>query len=1085
MREPRIADAAARRAIAEDLHRNYLVEAAAGTGKTTSLIGRMVAVIREGRAPIEKISAVTFTVAAAAELTQRFRLALEAARREERDPRRRERLEAALRGRERCFIGTIHAFCARLLRERPIEAGVDPEFVEMEETENVLRRGEAWDRYTARLFSESSDVLPQLAELGVPLEALRSTYERLADNEDVRPADSPIAARPDIEFARAPVLEFLDAVEKELPASIPENGWDDLQRRVRSALQLRRVCDLSSDPAFVTLLECLDHGGKVTQNRWRNAARAKQRGDEHAELRRTVIRPALERWREFLYPIVIAAIEPAVADFRARRLGTAHLNFQDLLILARDLLRTHPDVRRELQERHTPLFVDEFQDTDPIQAEVMLYLTGADAEERDWRRLAPLPGTLFVVGDPKQSIYRFRRADIEIYGAVKRSIAAAGGGVLELTTNFRSSEQLCAWTNEVFSILFPDRETREQAAHVALDAVRPRGGAGSGVFRLDVPDGPATFEAVAGRDAERIASWIGAALDGGLPVERRGADGDPGATPAEPGDFLILTPFRHRLRVYARALESRGIPYEISGGGAFADSEELAALLDFLDALVDPDDPVPLVAALRGPLFGVDDRSLYLFAKANGRFHSLAPLPSGTDERIRRAWEMLRESRDLVRRLPPAAAFARIADRLRWIADAASKELGGTRAGNLLKAATVARRLSNEGRPFAEIVRQLRRLTEQGETEEMTTEPGRPHAVRLMNLHRAKGLEAPIVFLADPTADWREEADCWIDRDAEEPQGYFPVVKSQEKRGGGSERVIVAQPTGWSEMAEVEKRFVAAERLRLLYVAATRAGNTLVVSSQTRDGAPAARGAWKRFLPFLRHPLGDVAAARRAASGLPAAAAAPVAAETLEDFRDRRRARAAAAAAPSLSVTSVTRIAHAAVEETPFASRTGRGMSWGRVIHRLLEGSMRDPALDLRTYAANLLAEEERPEGDAAEAVRLVEAVRASPLWARARRARRTLVEVPFALTVASAELGSTEGPPETLLTGAVDLVFEEDGGWVLVDYKSDTIDGNREALVRFYSKQIEIYRRFWSELTKRPTRAGLFFVQTGEEVWL
>jgi ATP-dependent helicase/nuclease subunit A len=160
-------------------------------------------------------------------------------------------------------------------------------------------------------------------------------------------------------------------------------------------------------------------------------------------------------------------------------------------------------------------------------------------------------------------------------------------------------------------------------------------------------------------------------------------------------------------------------------------------------------------------------------------------------------------------------------------------------------------------------------------------------------------------------------------------------------------------------------------------------------------------------------------------------------------------------------------------------------MSWGSVIHRLLEGLMRDATLDLRAYAANVLTEEERPPQDLEEAVRLVEGVRASPLWNRALAARRRYVEVPFAVTVPSASLGDAPGPQQMLLTGALDLVFEEEDGWRIVDYKSDTIAGNLDALVAFYKPQIAHYRRYWQQLTGRPTTAGLFFVSTGQEVWI
>jgi len=206
---------------------------------------------------------------------------------------------------------------------------------------------------------------------------------------------------------------------------------------------------------------------------------------------------------------------------------------------------------------------------------------------------------------------------------------------------------------------------------------------------------------------------------------------------------------------------------------------------------------------------------------------------------------------------------------------------------------------------------------------------------------------------------------------------------------------------------------------------------------------------------------------------------------SLEAFEERRAARHSAAARPGYSVTRVTSVAHAAGTPLPFSERTGRGMSWGRVLHRLLEALMKDPSLDIRAFAANLLAEEERPAGDLDEAVRVAEGVRASDLWARALSAKRRFVEVPFALTVPSVDLGASDGPPQTLLGGAIDLVFEEEEGWVVVDYKSDTVSENLEELASFYRPQLAHYRRYWEELTGQPTKAGLYFLESGEERWL
>jgi ATP-dependent helicase/nuclease subunit A len=1040
-------DQAARDAIAADLGTTILVEAAAGTGKTESLVQRMVALVRTGAAPVERISAVTFTIKAAAELSQRFQTRLEQAARDA-GPEERPRLEQALARLDAAFIGTIHAFCARLLRERPVEAGVDPGFAEMDQPEDTVARQEAWDRYTERLFSEDSPILARLSALGVKLEDLRQTFEALSENEDVEPALEGQTPPPDFSAARSAVADYLERAAREVPDVPPPDGWTEYQEAVRRALRLSAFVTESEPASFVRVAEVLER----TEDDAKDAGRL--RGQFEA-LVRDVLAPAIRAWREYLHPILIAIVEPAVRDYAAWRRRNGRLNFQDLLLHARGLLRRNPAVRRAFQERFLPILVDEFQDTDPIQAEILLYLTGSDTEGTDWRKLTPRPGSLFVVGDPKQSIYRFRRADIETYGLVRSRIEKSGR-LLALTTNFRATGRLCDWVNTVFRAEFPAEASREQAAYAALEAHREPGG--PPVFRLETRTATSTSEPVVEQDSRRIARAIEAAVGTG---QRR------------PGDFLVLFRKRLHMAAYARELEARGLPYELAGGGAFEDSEELKALLSLLAAISDPDDPVPFVAALRGPLFGIDDQALYRHFAAGGRFSFRAVLPVTADPRIARACELMAEGEAFAAGIPPGAAIARICETLGWVAAAEARELGDSRAGNLLKALAAARTLSAEGLDFPAVVRELTRMTHAGYIEEMSVEPGRRDAVRLLTVHGAKGLEAPVVFLADPRTDRPKAPRSWIDRAGSTARGHWLVIRETDGFGV----IEIARPAEWEAMAEREKRFEEAEKKRLLYVAATRAREMLVVSTW-RQGKGKPKGPWSPFDPYIHDDLPEPAPPVAAQAppplrDLPAEAAA---------FRERRKARSAASSRVSYTVSPVTHVAHTGPR--PAWERTGRGMSWGRVVHRLLEALMRDGRLDVRVYAANLLAEEERSVGDIEEIVRTVEAVRASDLWMRASAAPRRLVEVPFALMVRREELGLADGPAETLLQGAIDLVFEESGTWTLVDYKSDTVGENLDGIVAFYTPQIAIYRRYWERLTGRPTRAGLFFAETGREVW-
>jgi ATP-dependent helicase/nuclease subunit A len=1063
-------DHADRATIVTDLDANLLVEAAAGTGKTTSLVDRMIALIRQGGVPVERLCAVTFTVKAAAQLKEKFQLRLEASLRGVTDRLVGERFAGALAGLDRCFVGTIHAFCARLLRERPVEARVDPEFEELDETEDLLLREEAWERYKQMLFVQARPILPELAKYGIPIELLREAYECLAGNPDVSLAVSSRTAEPRFDRERKKVLEFLERARPDLAEPPTDPKPDELRKKLESALRFVELFDLDRTTELVRLIDRLDNKGKVVASRWKDPARARKLENDFQTLRDDVITPALSRWREFLYPIVVEAVRPAAEEFARLRRERGALDFNDLLLDARNLLRDHAPVRREFQKRFTPILVDEFQDTDPIQAEILLYLTGADHDEKDWRKLEPVPGSLFVVGDPKQSIYRFRRADIETYERVRERIVASGGKVVSLTTNFRSCPEICEWVNGVFDGVFPEAASREQAGNAPLHAERPSAGGISGAYRLETPAAGRRHEDVARADAVRIASWIRSALDSRIEIAREGSRA------AEPRDFLLLFRLKKRMNLYARELEARGIPYEIAGGGAFSESEDLQDFLPVLESVADPDDAVSLVAALRGRFFGVDDDALYRFRRARGRFHLFAPLPADADPRIVRAIGLLRDAHRVSRDLPPGAALAKIAESIGAIASAGSQELGGTRAGNLLKAVAIARSLSAAGEPYEAIVRRLRELAEKSDTEEMSTRPGESHAVRLMTLHRAKGLEAPIVFLADPTGE-RDKPVAWcVEREVDPPRAWLRIIRKE-----GFQDHEIARPEGWPQREEAEEKFVEAEKDRLLYVAATRAADVLVVSV----GTSAAKSPWAKLAAEITRELPSLPS--RPAAAEPTVSKTNAAAE-LGDFRRRRDSRVAAAGRPSYSVSQVTTVSHSASGGTPFRERTGRGMSWGRVLHRLLDAAMKDPSTDLTQTAVNLLSEEDRPASDLDGMLTLARSVIASSLWRRALAAGRRLTEVPFALMTRSADLGVSGGPDETLdetlLQGAIDLAFEEESGWVLVDYKSDTIAGNLQELVDFYSPQIRMYRDYWEKLTGRPTKAGLYFVSTGEEVW-
>jgi len=563
-------------------------------------------------------------------------------------------------------------------------------------------------------------------------------------------------------------------------------------------------------------------------------------------------------------------------------------------------------------------------------------------------------------------------------------------------------------------------------------------------------------------------------------------------------DILLISWYRPRLSYYARTFERLGIPYEITGSKAFTKFTELESVMPLLRAMVDPDDEVSIVAFLRGPLNGADDDAFYRFVQAGGKFSPFRDLPDGTDERIAAGLAIIHAAIRDAQQQPPAAAIARLFDRMGLLPLAASaSERPGTKSGNLLLALNIARTWSARGDSLAAIVEQFDDLLETDpDIGELDVDPARADAVQLMNLHQVKGLEARVVFLIDPTDAYDRAIEFHVDRgrddgggsdrSEEQSRGYFVVTRPWGKgtKVLGAPEGWKSAPAGWapSEGEPVwvgyeqrEKEFQRAEKLRLLYVAATRAKEKLVVGF--RMGKTGIKGPWQQLVKGV-DPLQMPEEPQ--SSPVPAPSAARLFAEAQREIA----ARFEAARETSYSVLPITKIAHSNHAELVRAEEgLGKGMSWGRVLHRLFEAMLRDESIDIRLYAENLLKDEERDVVELAEVLRVVEAVQSSPLWQRAKAADERYVEIPFALEVPAAELG-LEGPPDTLLHGTIDLVFREGGEWFVVDYKTDSTVNRLDALTAYYTPQVRLYASFWSRLTNAPARGGLFFVDSCVERW-
>jgi ATP-dependent exoDNAse (exonuclease V) beta subunit len=849
------------------LNQSCVVEASAGTGKTTALVNRIVDAIAAGT-PVETIVAVTFTHAAAGNMKLRVRQQLEHRRASEPDAVTRDRLAVAARTLDRAFIGTIHAFCAQLLRRRPVEAGVDPVFQELAQPDALRVFAAVFQRWIEqRLASPSPALIRALARLSwreehdgaEPLDALRMAAWSLAEWRDFsapwdkRAFDRDAALRDLLDKAEGvlalrnrcarpkdmlydglrPLAEFLERTERARAAGLFDGNVieNDLLRFPREMKWLKaghgRYGDGVSRESVMAAWEEL----KAAIEQFRQQADA----DLAAHLRD-------ELWE-------------VVGLYQERKRLAGQLDFMDLLLFARDLLQ-HDGARSQLQREYQRIFVDEFQDTDPLQAEILLLLAASDPAERDWRKVLPAPGKLYVVGDPKQSIYRFRRADSHLYRAVCGTLTSAGVASPKLTASTRSTRTIQAFVNAAFADTIPQ--------YLPLEGGVEDPSGQPGVIALPMPEPYGTRNLSNDRILACSPNAVAAFIQW-LRSESGWTVRDPSngkRVPVKEEHVCILfRRFTNRgvdlTQDYVRALEARGIAHLLVGSKSFHRREEVGTLRTALRAVEWPDDELSVFAVLRGSLYALPDHVLLKFRNAYGRFHPMRELPDDLDSEfapIRDAFDTLSELHARRNYRPVADTINELLEATRAHAGFAFRKGGERVLANVYRLTDLARSFEASGAAtsFRAFVEYLESEYESGDTGEAPVLEQEGQGVKLMTVHKAKGLEFPVVILADLTAKLSG------------PQGGDRYCDPERRLC--AQRLLWCAPWELLDAAEAERRADEEEALRVAYVAATRARDLLVVAA---IGEADRQGGWLSPLHDALYPPPDRFRISEAAPGCP------------------------------------------------------------------------------------------------------------------------------------------------------------------------------------------------------------------------
>ena len=1104
-------DQAERDAAGRERDRNVLIDAGAGTGKTTILIDRLVSMVapETGPAvPITRVAAITFTRKAAGELRLRIREELLRALAEPGAAgERRGHLLDALAGLDTAYIGTIHSFADRLLRLRPVEAQLSPSYeiaeddgdlvhetfeVLLHAVENQTLRDElagtpaverADEVIRTVLLTLEAGLLPESQEslhhTRFGLDALVEGFIRL---RDMPPPDAPPVPFDAVAFS-AGVDAFLHHARAVTGAS-PGTRW------IRAAADLLASSRDLEDPVvlFGLLRSLLERqprkvtkrdtfaGDDVAWKAWQAFGKGEKGGEPLCDAICVPVHRCIATRLVRLFPVVVVLYEKVKSRHRA-------LDQLDLLVKLRDLLVANRAVRAEFQGMFDHVFVDEFQDTDPLQAEIVLFLCERGAEAARWDDVQLREHALTLVGDPKQSIYRFRRADVAMYDAVRLVVERGPHLTVRLSANFRSVPPLIGWLNDRFARVLetsPDGRPFDRATgrvfHAALDAGREGSGAPA-VHILPFDFGDARkhrvddYRVLEGRALARYLWWLVDAS--GMTIEDP-IDGR--HRRVRFGDVAVLAVSTWRVSLLFPALDDAGIPYASRGGTLFLSDPLHRQFLLGLRSLADRDDGVAEAALLRPPFFAVDPADLLL-----EREDADSP-----DERVRRAREARVIVRELRRRRFDRAPGATARDLLEHTAFARAVARGPNGAQRLARLRELCllleQRAAEDGLDYDAVTAELREWVD-APAQVDPPYPVGTEAIQILTVHQAKGLEFPVVVLWDGKGQWdtRVQLEPWrMERDGPGWILNLEGLSSEEPPGLG--------------LRDTERRYLDAERRRVVYVAATRARDLLVVprAGQVKPGKLVCGDLLEGCEPALTHELppyrGD--APPPWATIAPADAVATADGAAVEhDVMARWAAAGAEAARPRFKPASVSGEAHALqavapgdLEETPTAKpRAGRfGPLFGTVVHAAIGLVLRDEGLSVeeavRRAAGHAGLDEHLDDADA-DVGRAVETLRAEGL------ARRPGSDLQLEYPVAG------RGESGLLLTGYVDLVSATDDRLDVLDFKTDAPPESTVGEVYpAYAWQAATYGRLLSAAgvaPGRPSRCGLLFTADGGIRWL
>lgn len=1063
---------------------NLVVEAGAGTGKTSSLIDRLCVCILVHQIPVERLVALTFTEKAAAEIKTRLIVRLQnfireikgektgdkrtvafleflrahfkiKENREEENEEWISRAEKILLHLDRVSIGTIHSFCAEILKVFPLDAGLPPNVVIDEGAQGANLFEARWNHFLDEELGENAprkemwkDVLAEITldEMAV---FARELCKGKIEKYDYYAHTSILISMCRDQSARAVELSRAFLVKK-----------DAKPRAVEKALSWA-ASSLARTEAFLRGEEVPPETIPMpTSDPSRPTNWEEEAFEEAMDIFQFAEKVTPEKQRIFLqaYELVSPVCEQVRQDYREVGL----VSFDDLIVKTRNLLRDKPKVRRLLKEKFDALLIDEFQDTDPVQGEMLLFL----AEEKSqaaprWQEVKLLPGKLFIVGDPKQSIYRFRGADITAYELFTKLILRQGGKKSFLQYNHRSTPEIIATANQICSRAMV-QQTAFQPAYVPIEATNAP--VPNSVEWLFITAGAEKIKADDFRQnqAEQIALWIKnnvgkMVLSDGRKLTYK--------------DIALLSKTSTHISYYTDAFRRHGIAFNVEVDKNFFRKQEINDFLNLLQAVSDPSNKIALAGVLRSPLVGMSDEELYRLAQRKELFFG-APTK---DAKAQYGYALIKKYRALAGRVSTRELVRRILEET-FLPEVCAVAYDGPRSVSYLEQllkwvdAYGAQDTEDAASFFARFQEKAQQnpdaLHIAGPDETMD-------AVSILTVHKSKGLEFPVVILADLT---RQGVNGGT------PPSH--IFSWQYNMHGLRVGKIVDANLAFLE--EEQKKHIKCEEVRILYVSLTRAKEKLLLVGDER-----ARGE-KASAPFRAAGLfpdgekkpacltqEDVSVPVTYAPGLlpdhfkyqthPGVARKGTLEWSPAQWKESFRARAQRYA--QLKEKKVT--TPSGEEEISLLSPAQQqAAELGTICHRALELLLSRKG-EVTTEVVKQAAQEQGASARAEEAQEIVGPFVQSPLFEEIKSCKLLSCELPFSFVE----------PDGEVVSGLVDALVERpDGSLWVIDYKTDRVEPGKESLLlkEKYEGQLRAYQRAVEKLFPgKKISAGGIFVRT------